>query len=124
MKGGHERSAGEVAIHHNLEYVVMAAVVVEVPEIVVSLVQEVKAVETFDPCDLDFDVEILPVVVEAAAFARILELVHTDRVRFGNNRPVGRVPVNPWNLVGGKLEDLVLDAGPFEREPEDGERKQ
>src|SRR5207249_1750019 len=56
MKGGHERPAGEVTIHDNLKYVVMAAMFVEVPVIIVGLVKEVKAVETFDPGNFDFDV--------------------------------------------------------------------
>src|SRR5262245_57134281 len=121
MKRSHERPAREISIHDNLKYVVMATVFVEIPIIIVGLVEEVEAVETFDPSDFDFDVEVFSIVVEAAAFARLFELVYADRVHFGNDGPMRRIAVNAWNLVGGKLKNLVFDAGPFERESGDGE---
>ena len=99
----------------------MAAVLVEVPVIVVRLVEEVQAVEAFDPADFHFHVEVFLVVVEAAAFLRFLELVHADGVSLGNHGPVGRVAVDARNLVGGKLEDLVFDAGPLDGKAVDGE---
>src|SRR5437879_687411 len=99
----------------------MAAMLVEIPVIVVSLVKEVQTVEAFDPADFDFDVEVFLVVVEAPAVRGFLELVYADRVGFRNDGPIGRVAVDARNLVGGKLENLVFHPGPFEREGADGE---
>ena len=54
-----QRATGAVAINDQLESVVVQAGVGEVPVIVVGLVQEIEAVETLDPADLDVDVEVL-----------------------------------------------------------------
>ena len=101
----------------------MAAVLVEVPEIVVGFVKEVQAVETLDPAYFHFDVQVFLVVLEAAALLSFLELVHADGIAFGNHGPIGRIAVDAWNLVGGKLENLVLDAGPFDGEGAEGQRQ-
>ncbi len=90
----------------------MAAVLVEVPVIIVRLVKEVQTIEAFDPTDFYLDVEIFLVVVEATALSGFLELVHADRVGFRNDGPIGRIAVDARNLVGGELENLVFDAGP------------
>src|ERR1035437_1020054 len=50
-------SAGEVGIHHYFEDVVVQVVAGEVPVIVVGFVEEVEAVEAFDPAHLDLDVQ-------------------------------------------------------------------
>jgi hypothetical protein len=78
MKRCHQRPAGEIAIHNHLEDIVMAAVFVEVPVVIVRLVETVQTIETLDPTDFDLDVEVFPVVVEATAFSGFLELVHAD----------------------------------------------
>lgn len=52
------------------------------------------------------------------------ELIHTDDVFLRNDRPILRVAVNAWDLIGRKLEYLELDARAFERLRERNRRQQ
>ena len=124
MQRRNQRPAGEVAIHDEFEDIVVTAVLVEVPEIVVGLVKEIQAVETLHPADFHLDVEVLLVVLEAAALLSFLELIHADRVTFGNDGPIGWIAVDARNLVGGELENFVLDAGTFDCEGAERESKE
>ena len=54
-----QRPAGEIAIDHHFENVVVEVKPREVPIIVIGLVEEVEAVEALNPTHLDLDVEIL-----------------------------------------------------------------
>ena len=109
-----ERPAGEVAIDYELEDVVVAAGLREVPVVVIGFVEEVKLVHPLDPPDLDLHIEVFGVEVGAVALDRIGELVGADGVAVGDDRPVVRLGVDARDLVGRELEDLELDPGPFE----------
>ena len=108
--------AGEIAIHHHLEDVVVQVGAREVPVVVVGLVEEVEAVETLDPADFDLDVHVLGVVVHAVAVLGVHELVHADGVAVGDHGPVVGVAVDARDLVGRELEDLEGDAGTLQAE--------
>jgi hypothetical protein len=86
----------------------------KLPVVVGGLVEEVEAVQAAHPADLHAHVEVVLVVVETTALERLFELIHTDHVGFGHQIPVGRFAVDDGNLVGGELEDFVLDSGAFE----------
>src|SRR5689334_16120168 len=101
----------------------MAAVFVKVPEVVVGFVKEIQAVQTLHPSDLHFNVQVIPVVVKAVALLRFLELIHADGITFRNHSPIGRIAIDAWNAVGGKLENLVLDARAFDGEGGKRERQ-
>src|SRR5439155_24066618 len=102
----------------------MTDMLVEDPVIVVRLIKKVQPIEALDPADFDFDVEVALVIAETAAFAGLLELVHADRISLGNNGPVRWIADDARNLIRGKLKNLVVDSGPFTRQPGDGEREQ
>ena len=116
MQRSDQRPAREIAVDYQLKDVVMAAVVVEIPEIIVGLIQEVQAIETLHPADFDLYVEVFLVVVEAAPFDGLLELIHADRIGVGNHGPIRRVAVDARDLVRRELENLEFNAGARERE--------
>ena len=90
--------AGEIAIHHHFEDIVVQVCAREVPVIIVGLVEEVEAVETLDPAHLDLDVHVLRVVGHAMAVFGVHELVHAAGVAFGDHGPIFDVAVDAWDL--------------------------
>ena len=85
----------------------------EVPVVFVGFVEEVQAVEAFDPADFDADMELFG-VGGGVAVVGVLELVGGDDVAFGDHGPVGGVAVYAGYLVGGELEDGEGDVGAAE----------
>jgi hypothetical protein len=120
-----QRPAGEIAIDHHLENVVVKIGAREVPVIVVSLVEEVEAVETLDPAHLDLDIEVPGIVIHAVPVLGVHELIHADRVAVGDNSPVVGVAIDAGDPVRRELKDLERHIRAFQtvlrRQPEHGQ---
>ena len=122
MKLADQGSAGEVAVDDNFEDVIMEIGFGEVPKIIVSFVEKIQLVETFDPADFDGDVEILFVL--RGVVDGVFELVDADGVTGRDDGPIVGFAVDTGDLVGGDLKDAELDAGAFEGEEGEGEEEE
>ena len=118
-----QRAARQVAIHHHLEDVVVQIGARKVPVVVVSLIEEIEAVETLHPSDLDLDVHVLEIVVHAMAPLRVHQLVHADGVAVGHHGPIVGVPVDARDHVGRELEYLERDVLPLHPRRGQGQKR-
>ena len=114
MKLADQGPAGEVAVDDNFEDVIMEIGFGEVPEIIVSFVEKIQLVETFDPADFDLYVEIFRVAFFAEAADGIFKLVGADGVGVRDDGPVGGIAVDPGDLVGRELKDFIFHIRTFE----------
>ena len=104
------RASGQVAVDHNLVSVVMQAELVEIPEVVVGLVEEVEPVESVDPAHLHLDVERR--AVDGFVLAGVVpHLVDGYAIRVGHDVPISKVAVDTGNLGSWKLEHLEARFG-------------
>ena len=112
-----QRPAGEVAIHHHLEDVVVQVGAREVPVVLVRLIEEVQPVQSLHPAHLHLDVQLLGIARRHRARRRlgVHQLVHADGVAVRHHRPVVVVAVDARNHVRRELEDLEGDVRPFQR---------
>ena len=100
-----QRAAREIAVHHQLEDVVVQTGLGEVPVIVVGLVEKVEPVQSRDPSHLDSHVEILRIGL--VILVRVIhQLVRADDVIFRNHLPVVGVAVDPGDHVRRELKNL------------------
>jgi hypothetical protein len=111
-----QRPSRQITVDDDFENVVVKSRRSKVPVVVESLVQEIQAVETFHPTDLDLDVEVLRVVVHPMALLGVHELVHPDHIAFRNHRPIVDFPVDARDLVSTKLKYLEGDVFALERQ--------
>ena len=77
----------------------------KVPEVVVGFVEEIEAIETFDPSDFDVDIESGGVGFGVVASV-VVKLIGADDVAVGYDRPVVCVAIDYRNFVGRKLKDF------------------
>ncbi len=106
-----------IAVHSNLEYVVLVTAIAEpseIPEIVMRLVEEIKAVQTFHPADSDFDIEIVGIDICAVAVFRVVQEIGPVGVFIADNVPVVSLSIDTGNHIAWELEYLEFQFRPPE----------
>ena len=99
-------AAGEVAIHHHLEDVVVQVGAGEIPVVIVGLVEKIQPVQAFHPPDLHADIEALLVHPVGVLAGIVDQLIAADRVFLGHHGPVIGVAVDAGDHVGGNWKIL------------------
>ena len=118
-----EWPAGQIAVHDQLEDVVVQVGLREVPEIVVGLVEKIELVHAFDPADTHLHVEVAAIVIRPAPADGVGELVDADDVILGHDVPVIRLAVDARDRIG-KLKDLKLHIRSFNSRKSHGAEQQ
>ena len=106
-----ERAAREIAIHRNFKNVPPYAL--EIPDIIVSFVKEIKPVLAFDPADTDFNIEVFSIFFDFERFG-IIEKVGAVCVISSDLIPVRWVAVYTRYLVVRELIDFEKHVRSFE----------
>ena len=101
-----QRPSRSIAVHDQLERIVVQTRLRKIPVIVVRFVEKIKPVEPFHPAHFHTDIEIFG--IGAGMFFRVVvQLVQADDVTFRHHRPIVGITVDARNLVRRKLEDLI-----------------
>ena len=109
-----ERAAGEVAVHHHLENIVVQVVLGKIPKIVIGFIKKIQLVQALHPAHFDLHVQVLRVAFFAKPAYGIFQLIRADGKGIGHDGPIGRVAVDSWNLIGRELKDLVFHIWAFQ----------
>jgi hypothetical protein len=99
------RASGQIAIYHNLIGIVVKAQLIEIPEVIVSLITEVEAVKTTHPPHLHFNVK--GRTVDSGMDAGVVpHIIDTYHIAVGHYIPIGEVTVDTWYLCTRELKHL------------------
>jgi hypothetical protein len=99
-----EWPARQIAVHHQLEDIIVKVGLREVPEVIVGLIKKIELVHALDPADTHLHVEVAAIVIRPAPADGVGKLVDANDVILGHDVPVIRLAVDAGDFVGRELE--------------------